>query len=504
MIDQELYQKELRSVAKNAGISVIGIIFFSIMTYINTIIITRHIDAHLYGLYSLAINIIILVTTLSLFGLPMGLIRFISHHTGKKESGVVKNNIIFSVKIVLLLSIFLAVILYFIRPILAYKLFYKFRLDGVLKLFVFIVPLAVLTEIFVAVFRGLKLIKYQVLIKQLISPFVQFVLLLVLIGLGFGFKAVLGAYVGFIGCSFIVAGVLLYLKYFKENRHIQMVGKNRELLKFSYPLYLNGFFLQAIHYLPIYFLGIYLTNTDIGIYSICVKLAAIISISLIGFNMIFAPTISHLLAQNKKELLTKLFKTTTRWIFTFGLIAFFVILLFSQPLLSIFGKEFVQGSSILIIFMIGELINAGVGPVGNILIMSGRPRLALYNSAIMFILLVVLCLILIPIYGILGAALARAITLGVINIIRVIQVYYYEHITPFKLSFLKTLLAGIVSYVIIGYLNKLLHFATLWFVILGILLYLICFTIILTLLKFDDDDTYILKIIVFRFKKVRN
>jgi len=503
MIDQTLYNKELRSVAKNAGISVIGIIFFSIMTYVNTIIITRHIDAHLYGLYSLAINIVILVTTLSLVGLPMGLVRFISHHTGKKEEGIVKSNIIFSIKIVLIISVILAILLYFIRPILAYKVFYKFRLDGVLKLFVFIIPFLVLTEIFGAVFRGLKLIKYQVMIKQLLSPFVQFVLLLVMIGLGFGFKAVLGSYVGYIGISFVAALVLVYFSYFRKNRTVHAQAKNSDLMKFSYPLYLNGFFLQAIHYLPIYFIGIYLTNTDIGVYSICVKLAAIISISLIGFNMIFAPTIANLLAQNEKELLTKLFKTTTRWIFTFGLIAFFVILLFSKQLLTIFGKEFVQGSSILIIFMIGELINAGVGPVGNILIMSGRPRIALYNSAIMFVLLVVLCIALVPAYGILGAALARAITLGIINIIRVVEVYYFEKITPFKISFLKTLLAGAISYFIVGLIGRYVVISTSLYVISGIIVYLILFILTLKLLKLDDDDLYILKMILFRFKKIK-
>ena len=52
----------------------------------------------------------------------------------------------------------------------------------------------------------------------------------------------------------------------------------------------------------------------------------------------------------------------------------------SQAILSLFGQDFQAGWSVLVILSLGNLINVGVGPVGYMLTMTGRPGLELLNS----------------------------------------------------------------------------------------------------------------------------
>ena len=99
----------------------------------------------------------------------------------------------------------------------------------------------------------------------------------------------------------------------------------------------------------------------------------------------------------------------------------------------------------LVVLATSHLINIGVGPVGYMLIMTGRPGLSLLNGWISGITNILLNLWLIPLYGMLGAAIATGMTIVLLNIVRLSQVRYLYHCYPFRLGTLKTLAAGIIS-----------------------------------------------------------
>ena len=82
----------------------------------------------------------------------------------------------------------------------------------------------------------------------------------------------------------------------------------------------------------------------------------------------------------------------------------------SQAILSLFGQDFQAGWSVLVILSLGNLINVGVGPVGYMLTMTGRPGLELLNSWLSGVLHIILNLLRIPRYGAIVAAVATAAT----------------------------------------------------------------------------------------------
>jgi O-antigen/teichoic acid export membrane protein len=79
------------------------------------------------------------------------------------------------------------------------------------------------------------------------------------------------------------------------------------------------------------------------------------------------------------------------------------------------------------------------------LTMTGRPGLTLMNSWLSGILNILLNLLLIPRYGMLGAAIATGVSVVTVNLIRLIQVRYIFQCYPFRLGTLKTLTACAIA-----------------------------------------------------------
>lgn len=86
-------------------------------------------------------------------------------------------------------------------------------------------------------------------------------------------------------------------------------------------------------------------------------------------------------------------------------------------LLSLFGSEFTVGYSALVILTVGQLVNALAGSVGFIMTMTGHQREAAWVTFGSTVLNISLNAILIPRFGIEGAATATAFTTALMNIV---------------------------------------------------------------------------------------
>jgi O-antigen/teichoic acid export membrane protein len=98
-----------------------------------------------------------------------------------------------------------------------------------------------------------------------------------------------------------------------------------------------------------------------------------------------------------------------------------VVILFPQWVLSLAGPDFVIGSTALVILACGQFVIVATGPGGFLLSMTGRQAI-LRNVNVMGALLnVALNAILIPLWGVVGAATATATSLALINLALVWQ-----------------------------------------------------------------------------------
>ena len=501
-----VYQSDLSKIAKNAGISGIGEVVFKILGYITTIVITRTVGPAVFGIFNLANTITNMTQIFSSIGLGQGLLRFVAFYKGRADIPRLKGAIIFATRVSIFLSLLFAVIMFYLSDLIAVRFFRNPDVGFAIKILMISLPFLTLGELWLKSIQSLQIIKYQVYIQKIYAPVAKLISLAILFLLGLKLSGILAASIISALVGFLFAFYYL-LKISPIHKKIPApIYEKKEIINFSLPLSLTQFLDFIIFSINILMLGYFKTTTDVGIYVAVTKLGGLVVLPLVSFNNIFAPMISEFYSRNKMNKLEDLFKTVTKWIFTFSLPVFLIFILFAQPIMGIFGQNFAIGAAALIVFGAGQLINAGTGSVGIILMMTGRPKINLLNSIALCVLNIILNYLLIPQYGIIGAAFATGLSIAIVNILRLIEVYYFLRIHPFKLNYLKPCIAGFLSlflvYLVVHNFSPVslspldASLLSLFFVSL--------YTFFIFMFKLEKEDEYILKLVYQKLISFKN
>ena len=498
------YQNELKNIAKYGGINFFGIFFVNIIGYVINIIITRNVDVELLGQFILSMKIVSYIGLLSLLGFNIASIKYLSQYFALSKHSEVLGTMRFIVKWVAITSIILTSITYFFSPFIADKIFHKPEISNILRALLITVPFVAISKMLYFSLRGLKLIKYEIISSKFIEPFIRLLMLLTFFYFGYKLSGLIAVQIIIPFFSLTYATFFLYKKYLKTYPTTNLIVHKKELLSFSFPIYIKSFIANTSGMIPMYLMGIFISSKEIGIFHICSKVSILVTISLISFNAIIAPIVSSLFAKKDKITMGKIFKVTTKWIITISLAIFFIILIYSETILSIFGEEYISGRNLLLIIMYGQMINVFSGSNGLILNMSGRSKLMLNNSIISFVIIAISAHLLIPKYGAVGAAIAIAINILVMNTIKFFQVLVLEKMHPYKWNFWKPILAGILSYIAVYFYSVSIDASKIVNLLSGLMIFTLLFAFILVVLKFDEDDKIIFNAVKNRFNKGDN
>jgi O-antigen/teichoic acid export membrane protein len=109
--------------------------------------------------------------------------------------------------------------------------------------------------------------------------------------------------------------------------------------------------------------------------------------------------------------------------------------------------KFVEGYAAMIWLALANIVNATLGLTGWVLMAALRTRAMLLNNVAKLVVELVLCLLLIPWFGITGAAIATGVAITLLQVLQVYEVYRLAGIHPFstglaKLASLGTLVIG--------------------------------------------------------------
>lgn len=198
------------------------------------------------------------------------------------------------------------------------------------------------------------------------------------------------------------------------------------LVKTSRSLYVMGIF-TAITELDIILVDYWFGNGPAGIYNIAKKISLSTSMLLIAVNSVIAPQLSVLFEANNQDGLKKILKRIFVLFSLYAVPITFIIIFFSEDILKLFGQQFTDAKEIVIILSVGQFINIMTGPVGNILIMGGSEQMLRNITIYISCLGLIGYCILIPLYGIVGAAWITALRVILQNIIIfyfVVSIYF--------------------------------------------------------------------------------
>jgi O-antigen/teichoic acid export membrane protein len=119
-------------------------------------------------------------------------------------------------------------------------------------------------------------------------------------------------------------------------------------------------------------LGALSTTDEVGLYSAAVNVARVMTIILGSLTPITLPFVAELIAANRLDELSKIYRSLIFWIVSLTLPIFLMIMFAADEVMLLFGKEFEAGGIALMILAAGQLINAGTGPIGRFMDMAGK------------------------------------------------------------------------------------------------------------------------------------
>jgi len=179
----------------------------------------------------------------------------------------------------------------------------------------------------------------------------------------------------------------------------------------STPIFVVEAFYLLLTYADVIVVQQYRPANEVAIYYAAVKTMALVAF--IYFSV--AQTIAHKFAQyhvaGDRKRLVAFLRQSVRLTFWPSLGSIVVLLIFGRPLLHLFGRDFVSGYHLMFVIAVGLLARAAVGPAERLLNMLGERRSCALVYAGSFALNVVLCVVLIPRLGLLGAAISSAVAL---------------------------------------------------------------------------------------------
>jgi O-antigen/teichoic acid export membrane protein len=489
-------------IAKGAAIVFAGTIAGGALRYLFQVLVARHIGVESFGLFSLGLAVFNVAVMIASLGMGQGVVRFVSLYQAERDRRRVKGTSLLAAALALVGGSVVGLLLVIVSRFLAVDVFDTSDLTPVLRFFAVGVPFFALTTVFLSSTQGLRIMKYRVYVRDLFELLSRIALATVAFLLGW---KLLGAIVAFVAS--IIAGTLLSFLFYRRvfgpilTPRIRSILEPRRFLAFCWPLFFADGFNFTEAWISTFVLGYYATPEAVGVFSAAYRTSLLVQGLLTSFNTMFAPIISDLHHTAELRKLESLFKMVTKWAFSLGFPAVALIVIFPREILTVFGQDFAGGGISLIVLGLGQLMNLVTGPLGVMISMSGRSRLTMLNAVLHLLLQAGLCFLLIPGYGVLGAAVAKVLSIAFLRMMRLLQVRLLLGMHPFRRTFLKPVLAGGVSWLLLSLARTSIQTTASpapW-LILGSLSFLIVYGLVLTLLGFDEEDRMLFQKIRTRF-----
>jgi O-antigen/teichoic acid export membrane protein len=369
-----------------------------------------------YGDYTVIMTTINLILVLSIFGFDSSILRFLPSYISKGDFASANGFVRFAYRVITFLSLICSVGL-FVFLLTRSK---KFNISFSEGFFwgVLLIPFLAFMYQANAVLRALNKIKTSLLSVYFLSP--------VLIGLTCLYyfnshKQLTVDATMFInlGCS---AAICIFInrragKIFKNQAPSEInLYERKKWMSVSAILFLTTALDLLLRQSDILMVSYFLGNTKAGYYAVSAKLSLLASLGLSVADYVFMPKIAALFESRQLIKLQQFIRNSSLQILSITLPISFILFTGGKWILGFFGEGFSVSYTPLVILLCGQLINAMTGMVGGLMTMTGYQKTFFSFYFLAFIIQFFLNLFLIPLTGIVGAAIGSSISMIFLNL----------------------------------------------------------------------------------------
>ena len=441
------FRRQVGQISRHSTVFFAGSLFTVAAGYLFKIYVARVLGADGLGIFALGMTIVGFLGIFNGLGLPQAATRFVAAYSATGQWQRLHGLLRRLSALLLPANAGLVVVLIIAGPWLAQHIYHAPALIPYLPFFAALLALGGLTTFCGQILAGYKDVAARTVVTNFIGSPLNIVIGVMVLSAGFGLRGYLfsQAVAGAVVLLLLIAVVWKMTPLRARQSPRVAVTMEREVFWFSAAALGVSFLEFILAQTDKVLLGVFLNVRDVGIYAVAATLVAFVPIVLQSVNQIFSPTIADLHARGEQALLGRLFQTLTKWVFGLTLPLAFVVMIYSKPLMLLFGPAFGAGWAVLVVGTLGQLINTGVGSVGYLLLMSGNQGRLIRVQAMMAVFVVVVTLILVTPFGMLGVASAAALTNAVSNYFYLREVRRALHLSPYNRTYFRLIVPALVT-----------------------------------------------------------
>lgn len=248
---------------------------------------------------------------------------------------------------------------------------------------------------------------------------------------------------------------------------------------------LNGFTVIMIQNVDLIMVNKILGLDAAGIYAICFFFGIVVSLPARSIYKIANVAAAEAWKNNDRKTLKDLYDKSCLTLFVIGTYLFLGVWINIDNIMQIIGAQYISGRWVIFFIGLGCLLDMATGANSSLMGTSKYYKIQSYLLLVLVVVLIGLNLLLIPRYGLTGAAISSAAALGLLNLLRFLFLYFKYGLQPYNLRFVFVILVGAAAYLIAYMLPLKLHF--IWDLLIRSTLFSILFLMPVYFLRISAD-----------------
>lgn len=478
---------DVRTLATGASVSLTGEMMARGVNMLTQVFMARWLGAASFGLYAIGWTLLRLFGIVSTLGLEAGVTYFGTDYR-RNNAEKFKGAVLQSIAIPFVVGTAIGAALWYAAPVLAADIFHKPEASAVIRLFAPAFALYGVGFVANGVTRLAGQMQYSAYssVARSLSTLAFFCCLFFL---GWKLEGAVIASVAGLAVSALAAMyfvVRLFPVLFSKEVRARWIGC--ELLWFSLSVQFAGLSYTILMFMDRLFVASFCTSADTGIYQAASQLILLFGILTGAFHAIFRPMVADLHARGEEQRLAELYRVCPKWTFYASIPLFLTIICAPGPVIEfVYGAAYLPAAVPLVILSVGQLFVVLTAPSQTMLVMTGRQRIYSYATLSALLGDLVLSFVLVPGFGVTGAAVAAAISNVILNSFTTVAVRKQLGMWSFDARYIKGFVAAGVTLAALVMLRVLTVEPAVTVSMLSVVS-LICFAGSLSVIGLDTED----------------
>jgi len=433
-----IFLSELKKFVSDISVTFIASAIVMLLGFPITVLLGRYLGAADLGLYRMVNTIFGTLIIFVTIGVPAAITKYVAEFRDNEEKleQIISAGLITSA----LLGLFSFIFIYLSANLFA-ELFNMPELSGLLKILAFAFPFSVISNTLLGLLNGLREMTKNAWVSIIQSS--SLLICTVLLVFKYGVN---GAVVGIVLSSVLTTMILMFVQKLSKLTFSNIYGTTVQIIDFGSKTVLANAINLINYQADILMIGYFMTKTDVGVYSVAVMFAKLIWILPDSLQRITFPLISEYHAKKMSDSIHVVVDRCMKYSCLFLTLCSTFFIFFGMEIIDlIFGNEFENSYFPLITLLIGTLFYGITKSVGSIFASVGKVNLVYKIPLVSAVSNVMLNSMLIPLYGINGAAVATTVSLLVAV---TLMIHFMENLIDIKIDYfwyLKVLfLSGII------------------------------------------------------------